>query len=143
MLQQLSSFLPFVPATVGAISLLFNIYQFLASRREKLALRALVQGDFNTYFHIARQCARIRQPNQTDKSRNEEAVRAVEVIRGCADAARLNLVSYAREHLRFVPFYEHPSAPGVAQPAEVRDGMAPELHRANLAAKGSSAPGVV
>ena len=130
MLSNVSLILPYVIPAIGAISLVFNIYQFLVARREKLALRALVQSDFNTYFHIARQCARIRQPLLGNKVPAEEAVRALDVIQGCADATRLSLVAYSREHLAFKPFYEHPTAPNVPQPAEVQFGQFPENHTA-------------
>ena len=54
---------------------------------------------------------------------------AIEVIRGCADTARTNLISFSQEHINYKPFYEHPAEPGKEQPTEVKYGIPPESHR--------------
>ncbi|MFH1200344.1 MAG: hypothetical protein V1708_04715 [Candidatus Micrarchaeota archaeon] len=118
-----------IAAVIGLGSLVYNVIQFIVARKERAALRGLVQGDYNIYFNIARQCGRARKDELDDKARLEEACRALEVIRGCADAGRTSLLSFSREHLSFLPYYEHPAEPGKPQPPEVVFGMTPERYR--------------
>jgi hypothetical protein len=132
MLGQIQPYLSIISITIAICSLIYNLIQYRTSRQEKLALRSLVQGDYNIYYHIARQCSRIRIQNQNREKKNHEAINAIEVIRGCADAARTHLISYSREHLKYIPYYEHPAAPDKPQAQEIMDGMTPELYRRNL-----------
>lgn len=88
-----------VGAAIGLISLVFNLIQFIVKRKEIASLRGLVQGDYNIYCNIARQCGRARKDGMDEKTRIEEAFRALEVIRGCSDAGRTSLISFSREHL--------------------------------------------
>jgi hypothetical protein len=36
----------------------------------------------------------------------------LEYIRGISDTQRNDIIAYSREHLSFIPYYEHPMYPG-------------------------------
>ena len=124
-------FVDFFGVIVGAItvvSVLVNVIQYYRRKQEGRSLRELVQGNYNKFFLIARCCTRTRTADPgDDKAQLNEVVDEMSVIRGIADASRIQLIAFGREHLKYTPFYEHPAYPGKSQPDEVILGRAPEL----------------
>jgi len=86
---------------------------------------------------IARACGRVRNIIFDPKNKNSvdphEIIEEIYYINGIADTARNNIIAYSREHLGFIPFFEHPAYPGVEQTNEVIHGTPPE--RAKLSTK--------
>jgi hypothetical protein len=117
-------YIMFIPIVITVVSIVINIIQYQSRQREICALKAHLQEDYNAYFDIARACARAR--NRKEDIRDFHLLRELEYIRGVSDARRHGIIAYGREHLSFIPFYEHVMHPGKSQPDEIMRGMTPE-----------------
>ncbi|WP_319759125.1 hypothetical protein [Maridesulfovibrio sp.] len=126
------SYVAAISSFLTIVSFAIIIIQHLTRKQEIAALKSQVQENFNAYFLIARACTRGRSDKQNvvDVAMTCE----LEYIRGVCDTQRNGIIAYGREHLSFVPFYEHPMFPGEKQPDEVMAGMPPD----QFECKGSS-----
>lgn len=112
---------------ITIISVLINIIQYYRRQQEYRSLRAQVQGGFNSQFLVARACTRARDSDPTGGSQTTSTLlRELDYIRGISDAARSSLIAFSREHLGFLPKFEHPAEPGKEQPKNVIYGQAPD-----------------
>ena len=118
-----------IASILTIISFTINIIQYKTRKQELAALRTHVQENYNAYFSVARACTRARSENKdvTDT----HMIRELEYIRGVCDSQRNGIIAYSREHLSFLPFYEHPMYPGKEQPKEIMLGMPPEQYNSN------------
>ena len=97
------------------LSLVLNVYQWRGGAETTKTARSNAQSAFNTFHRAAEFADRIRQV--ADRGA-EEPVQALQVatqqahaINGAADAARLQISAYCREHLNFIPQVERAWAP--------------------------------
>ena len=113
---------------LSVISVFVNIIQYFKRKKEEQSLRELVQSNYNNFYFVARCCTKARGCKEEDKSKLlNNFVSEMSKIEGIADSARHHLIAYGREHLNFIPFFEHPAFPGEEQPNEVKLGTPPEL----------------
>lgn len=114
-------------SVITFISVTMNIIQFLRRRQEIKTLRSQAQESYNLHFLIARACTRARKGNITSKGEGVTMLTSpLNYISGVSDSARTAIISFSREHLGFIPFYEHPAEPGKEQPPEVVFGKPPD-----------------
>ena len=111
-----------VSSLLTVLAFIGNILQFMRKEDLKKTLRGVVKSQYNMHFNIARQCANCREENS---GKANGLIRYVEIIGGVSDAARTQLLAFAKEELNYVPDYEHPSYPGQKMPDEVKVGANP------------------
>lgn len=122
-----SELVAIVASIFTLLSVCINVIQYNSRISERKALRSQAQAGYNFHYAIARACTRARIATGTSAEDRLNCVLCeVRVITGVADAARSEIIAYSREHLNFIPFYEHPAYPGKDQPDEVKMGKPPE-----------------
>lgn len=115
-----------VGSMASIISITLNIVQYTISVQRRRALRHYIQTMYNVFTQIARAASNARSGSRDHEANPpSQSLAYVEKLHGMADVARTSLISYGREHLKFVPFYEHPLYPGVKMPDEVLHGTHP------------------
>jgi hypothetical protein len=111
-----------VASVVTLMSASFNVLQWRTNRRLETDLRARLQSSFNSYYAVAEWADRIRclgkNPFMGDlefssdpTDRLNVAVACAHALNGIADAARIEITAYTREHFGIVPRHEHPMDP--------------------------------
>jgi hypothetical protein len=101
------------------ISVCVNVIQRQQSTTFKRMLKDKMQAEYNNLFQIAQrrdQIERIRDDASANPGTDmgEALDRAVEqawVICGFVDSGRNSIIAFCREHLGFIPRYEHPAQP--------------------------------
>lgn len=114
------------------LSIMYNIYNIIVRRNELKSLKSNMQTQYNLHSNAARVCDRIRQIEKeeiSDKSKVQRVIAESNIIRGIADSARTIILSYSREHLKFVPYYEHPAIPGEIVAFDINFGMTPKEYK--------------
>ncbi|MGC9326977.1 MAG: hypothetical protein ACP5I1_05045 [Candidatus Hinthialibacter sp.] len=96
------------------ILFVLNILQRKRKNDIQQALRSRLQSSYNQFCQISMAAERIREfnlsaPNVQDKI--PMAMNQASYIVGAANASRSDIISYCREHLRFVPVWEDPNEP--------------------------------
>lgn len=96
--------------------ILFSMYTLQRKRKRdiQMALRSRLQATYNQFYQIALAADRIREFNLTSVRLEEKiplAMIQASFIAGIANSARSDIISYTREHLRFVPVWEDPNQP--------------------------------
>jgi hypothetical protein len=96
--------------------ILFSMYSLQKKRKRdiQLALRSRLQATYNQFYQIALASDRIREFNLSSVKMEEKiplAMIQASFISGIANSARSDIISYTREHLRFVPVWEDPNQP--------------------------------
>lgn len=113
-------------ALITIVSVCLNIIQYVRKVDERKSLRSQMQMQYNFHFSAARACTRIRhildEPSISCEVALGKTVEQVSIIRGVLDTARSTIIAYSREHLDFIPFYEHPAYPGIEVPNAVKFG---------------------
>lgn len=111
---------------IGAVSLFFNVGQWIKRQELYTALRARSQAAYNYFYWIAREVDKITELPKNGDSENRMAngvLQGLSRITGIASAARNDLIAYSREHLNFVPFAEHAAKPVSKPLPEVRGSL--------------------
>lgn len=125
-----TTIIEYAGAFITIVSICLNIIQYVRKVDDRKSLRSQMQMQYNFHFLAARACTRIRHILDESSISCEDALsRAINeasVIRGIVDTARNSIIAYSREHLDFVPFYEHPAYPGKEAPEAVKLGKPPE-----------------
>lgn len=131
---------------VGAITIIsvsLNIIQLIKRREMVRTLKSRSQASYNYFYRIAKWSDSIRGLREAQKEDSEKiliAVRSAHAITGTVDAARLDIASYSREHLNFVPVREHPGTPlqvTLPKPRKVSKKASPEkLNQEEINEKG-------
>lgn len=130
-----------VASVLTIASVVLNIIQYKIRRQEFKTLRSQAQTEFNAHFQIARACTRARNSTIADPEKKYEFLLCqIALITGISDVVRTSIISFGREHLDFVPFYEHPAEPGKAQPAYVMYGYPPDVAPPDRAGSSDAAP---
>jgi hypothetical protein len=101
------------------ISVCWNLIQQNQNIAFKKMLRDRLQAAYNNVYQIAQWSDRIRGLGDsalTDTGTGlavafQQATKYAYAINGIADASRNDTIAFCREHLCFVPRYEHPAAP--------------------------------
>ena len=115
-----------ISSIITVVSFILNIIQYILARQNKSELRTHMQANYNGYYSIAR--ASSRAINNSNDITDYNLIRALEYIEGVSDIQRNVIIAYCREHLSFLPFYEHPMYPGMDQPPEIKAGCRPEQY---------------
>ncbi len=113
-----------VGSSASVISICVNIVQAFVYRRNKKEHRAMAQEEFNSYYNVARACARARK--LAVGTPVEEYKEALQYIRGIADVRRGGIAAFSNQMLGFMPTYEHPMYPGGTPCADVAAGTPPD-----------------
>ena len=125
-----STFAGYIGALVTIISICLNIIQYIKKADDRKALRSQMQSEYNFHFLVARACTRVRalmeNANATVDDKIHGIFSQVSIIQGVADTARNAIIAYSREHLDYLPYYEHPAYPGKEVDDQVRFGLPPE-----------------
>lgn len=111
-----------IASLLTIISVCINIIQWQSKKNLISTLKSRSQASYNYFYQIAQHSDQIRfsqnknvQPNQVV----DFCIRQAHSINGISDGARLDIISYSREHLNFIPVKEHP--------AHAFDGALPKL----------------
>lgn len=96
--------------------ILFSMYSLQKKRKRDIqqALRSRLQATYNQFYQISLAADRIREFNLTAVRVEDKiplAMIQASFIAGIANSARSDIISYTREHLRFVPVWEDPNQP--------------------------------
>jgi hypothetical protein len=103
-----------IAGILGIISFCINLIQWKSKKDLVVTLRSRSQATYNYFYTIAKHLDRIRNiPSNTedDQSKLQKVINEVHFITGVVDTARLDITSYCREHLGFLPVAEHPAQP--------------------------------
>lgn len=120
--MNLENYIALVSGVITIISVAFNIIQFRQGIKNNESLKAHMQANFNMFYQIGRALTKVRHEHLALDEENVKMLKAMENIRGIADAARSSIISYSREVLNFVPEYEHPAFPGKKMSEQVMLG---------------------
>lgn len=116
-----------IASILTIVSVCINIIQWDRRRSELKSLRSQAQASYNFHYITARACTQARHAKgETTEERLNNILCELKSISGVSDTARNNIIAFSREHLNFLPFYEHPAYPGKDQPDEVKMGVPPE-----------------
>ena len=91
------------------ISVPLNVIQLVKRKGLMKTLKSRSQAAYNYFSEIASFSDRIR--GAAPENSVETARSHAHLINGITDAARLDIISYSREHLGFIPKSEHPARP--------------------------------
>ena len=111
-------------------SLIYNIHNVIKRKYEIKSLKSHMQTEFNLHYNAARVCNRVRiieASDDSDDKKLSQVLAEVNIIRGIADSARTNILSYSEQHLKFKPCYVHPSGDPV--PNGVKHGKTPQQYK--------------
>lgn len=114
--SQTLNFVGFISSIITIFSIMINIYQYIKKKNENKTMRNLLHTQYNHFYSIARICNRVRiieeDENQTADDKLAKIMIELGAIRGVTDASRTGIITYSRENLDFIPYYEHPAYPG-------------------------------
>jgi hypothetical protein len=107
-------YLAIVTSIATLSSICINVIQWQSRKIFSTTLKSRSQAAFNYFYRIASNADKIRALALNQENPNQtlwEAKQYAFSINGLSDAARLDISSYSREHLNFVPVNEHPANP--------------------------------
>ena len=103
-----------VASILGIISFCINLIQWKSKKDLVVTLRSRSQAAYNYFYIIAKHLDQIRNipiNAEDDQSNLKKVINEVHFITGVVDTSRLDIISYCREHLGFLPVNEHPARP--------------------------------
>lgn len=110
-------FIAIIALVVAVISIIINFVQLVKNKKEHKEIISQMQMHYNNYNYIAHADTRARRAYQNKKlspeEMNQHLLNELGVVRGIADSSRVNIISYSREQLGYLPFFEHPAFPGI------------------------------
>jgi hypothetical protein len=108
------NFVAIIASLCTIISVCINIIQWRSKKSLGATLKSRSQASYNYFFQIAQHSDNIRALHNDRVELSQAvsvAIQQAHSINGLSDAARLDIISYSREHLNFVPVKEHPAHP--------------------------------
>ena len=135
-----------VGSAVSVVSLFGNVLQYLRKRERDKVLRRLSMEHYNNFFYIARSLTRVRncENNSEDKDVAAQINGECNYIRGIADSARISLMEFAKQELKYDVKFVHPAYPDRETFSdEVIMGLPPEEEKKHVFTNRDAEPSIV